>query len=598
MTNDFKNLTLKYVTNNISPGSDNNNTFRDQQTTVNNLTQTLKNILGSVPLNYYILTTDTTTNYLIYGDYSSGGENYGYIAVLSEDGTILKVFTAYDSGTRLSPQMFLTYDESGNIYGFDYTKSKFRIIMLNNVPLNSAKGYFVKLRASYYINYDFKPHFSFYEGTCNIKKVPGEAIYFIFGQTAANKEILIKFVNNVGEANEWYSYEGSTLSYQINGSDMVFTKSGDNTYVDIYYDGNNRTSITHIYYNGSNISTVGDYAIPNAPIQDLRVINKTTAYVSSRKNNSGTYTMYIYRLQNGTYTSINNFNITASTPTYYLDYKNSLLFGKVSGTSSNDLIVKCIAYNGSTFTTSSTYTLSITNYINTGCSVQQTFNLYKFIVQGQSDCVRYSIVIYDGYTGTAKEAYNSVSAARGELYSNGYIMFARQLYNKQVLNNRTIATLEIPNNYLNGITIDEKALLSYSNKKLVSDTNQIQKNIYEQVFINFYNTLNVKDEDTNTLYPNAAAYINQNINIGTQDNCNSSSVCLVQINYSDRTITKTITWTYNTNHYETTFTVDAVGEAPTSIDFMSADGSTLYISKKVSLPVGNNYVFSQKLRIE
>ena len=109
--------------------------------------------------------------------------------------------------------------------------------------------------------------------------------------------------------------------------------------------------------------------------------------------------------------------------------------------------------------------------------------------------------------------------------------------------------------------------------------------------------INVLDEDTNTTYPNAASYVNQNINTATKQNCENSFVGKVRINYENSTIMQNINWNYVTDHYETSFVVDATDEVPT-IDYMSNDETTVYISKELDINVGSYYLVSQKLRIE
>jgi hypothetical protein len=137
-----------------------------------------------------------------------------------------------------------------------------------------------------------------------------------------------------------------------------------------------------------------------------------------------------------------------------------------------------------------------------------------------------------------------------------------------------------------------------TNKRLLYHLNNLTKNVYETLYINFINTLGVIDEDENETYPSTASYINQNINVGTQQNCNDTFVGKVQINYSSKSIVQSINWTYNTDHYETSFVVDALTESPSTIDFISNDETTTYITKEMDLATGHYYLVSQKLRIE
>jgi hypothetical protein len=74
----------------------------------------------------------------------------------------------------------------------------------------------------------------------------------------------------------------------------------------------------------------------------------------------------------------------------------------------------------------------------------------------------------------------------GILYdTDGNIVFARNLYNKTMYGGTTESIIEIPNTYLNDVTLEEKDLISVSNSILNKNTQQITKNIYETLYINF-----------------------------------------------------------------------------------------------------------------
>ena len=123
------------------------------------------------------------------------------------------------------------------------------------------------------------------------------------------------------------------------------------------------------------------------------------------------------------------------------------------------------------------------------------------------------------------------------------------------------------------------------------------KNQYENLFVNFINKINVIDDDTDTLYPNAANYINENINTGNEQNNLSTFIGKVRINFTTPKI-QTIQWTWNVDHYETSFTI-YTSEIPETIEFISNDETTTYLTKEISnLTTNKYYTISQKLRIE
>ena len=64
---------------------------------------------------------------------------------------------------------------------------------------------------------------------------------------------------------------------------------------------------------------------------------------------------------------------------------------------------------------------------------------------------------------------------------------------KTINNNITTSTIEIPNLYLNDITLNKKNLISKTNNILNENTSPLIKNIYESLYINFINTITIKD---------------------------------------------------------------------------------------------------------
>ena len=69
------------------------------------------------------------------------------------------------------------------------------------------------------------------------------------------------------------------------------------------------------------------------------------------------------------------------------------------------------------------------------------------------------------YNGEPYENYNSLIGDYGNIYSNNKLVFSRDLYNLSVINNYSVSTLEIPNTYLNGITLSPKDLIGKTNTK-------------------------------------------------------------------------------------------------------------------------------------
>ena len=591
---------MSYITGNVFVTDHYPRDFIDCRETTDNLYTKLAE-KGITPGTTNILTTDTTTNYLIYGTYIKDNTNYGYIAILDQNGNVLDILTTYDTGTMIARIESLSFDENGNIYGLDYINGKYRVILLNNVALETPRGYFCKLRSSYYINLTYEPKISHYSGTSPIKKTPGEPSYFLFG-TNGTKTTLIKFINNVGMPNEWYQYDGHSIGNDnVYTSDFLLETIGDTTSAYIYYVLNNSKEELHNeVFNGT---TLGDYQYldTNARIDDVVMEKKYSVYYSIKGSGND---FYIYKYEKNADENYTDIMITyaedfVSNGRSSLALKDNVLFVKIEGFDANNKYLICLVYDRGETTYSQTYTGSPDDFINTGCAVQKTFSLYKYIVQGKNTLKQPSIVIYDNmYSGEAYTDYGSAASQKGELYSNGYIVFARPLYDKQIFNNKTTATLEIPNSYLNDIPITKKEILSRQNNVLITNNEEIQKNIYETLFLNFTTTLSVIDEDTDTIYQNTANYITKNINVGEEENYNNTFLGKIRVNYLDHEVIMPITWQQvDYTHYQMETIIDNTTKIQ-SIDFLSNDESTIYMTKTNFELIGTYFKLTQKIRIE
>lgn len=603
MTDDYKEQLLDYITGNITPGQQSLNSIRDGEENTNNFKQKLQQ-KGISTVNYKVISTDTTTNYIIYGNYiNSSSNNAGFIVILNQNAEVLEILTEYDSGTPFSPFNTLSFDENGNIYGIDSYDNKHRVILLNNVALKTSQGFFCKLRASYYIDETTFKVISPYwlrSGTSSIKKAIGEASYYILGQST-NNVMLYEFKINVGSANEWNLYTGPSIQ---NGEklytwDILLNKSGNNNVAYICYRTNYYSQkLFFDYFDSSSLTRTATYDIDTG-IEDFRIYNNNTIYVSGISSLGSYYKIGFYEIINGTINTIESYTGSSNEEydIYGISIVNGLVFNekRYYDTNTSKYNIICGVYDGVDYILSNIFEDA---FIGLNCEIQKTFSLYKFIVQTDTKAYHPCIVIYDSdYSGGSYSDYNSLIAAHGELYNNNNVIFARNLYNKTILNNTTTSILEVPFNYINDVAITNQQLLGETQTILVNNANSITKNIYENLFINFINTINVIDEDTNTRYPTPSYYINTNINVGTQNNMNTTFIGKIRINYTDTT-TKIIpiVWTKLNDWNSTTSISLYVNKDITSIDFISNNETVIYCTKELELTVGKYYTIEQKLR--
>ena len=191
MTIDYNETLLDYISGDLTVESQNINEFRGNEQITNNIIQELRTAIGKQDVDYgmRILSSETTSNYIMYGTYIDeiiDENNYterSFIAIMDQAGNLLHTYTTYSSGTKFGIFQTLDYDENGNIYGIEYFNSKYRVVLLNNVAIETSLGFVCKLRNSYYISdTTFLPPTRLYIGTSFIKKDPiDDSTYYIMG---------------------------------------------------------------------------------------------------------------------------------------------------------------------------------------------------------------------------------------------------------------------------------------------------------------------------------------------------------------------------------------------------------------------------------
>ena len=623
---------LDYITNNVEQTSGNNVPLFDDTVVINKtmkdtITQKLEDELGNIEQSNQIdfLYDDESQLILIYGVYQQTGDTQvfrGYIYLVDKDLNEVGLITEFTSGTKLFAFSCIKQAEDKSLYAVsvdqlssDYSTTP-RMCLLNNVFISKN----VVLRRSYIIPstsattaFDIQTN-NVIKKRKAISKMPGESVYYILGLRNYNN-ILIKFTINVGSENTWeYIYFPYTeVNYLRNNTlDYIIEKTEDGDKIYFYQAtgiSDNQYSILEYIAEGETVSVnrtiTLDYKenpyIIYAPSTDNMYLVTTTDRLTSNDD----YKTTIYKIVNTTVSTIETYTMQyEATYSFDLHYSlnptnNIFVYLLVCGKSKTGddlsqyyigIIQNDIPYHTNLIDTK----YNLATYLFTTCS----YNLLNLYQTGETETIKYTLDYNpNNYNGLPYSDYNQTVSKKGRLYSNGNMVFARNLYNKTLLNSSTTSTLQVPNTLLNDTEIDTENLIGETNKVIVNNTTPITKNVYETLYINFTNTLSVIDEDTDTYYPATSNYINQNINVGTQANCSDTFVGKVLINFSTP-ITQSIEWTWNVDHYETSLIIDCMNDIPNSIEFISNDETTTYITKKPSFTVGNLYVLKQKLRIE
>lgn len=651
MTEDYKINLLNYVIGNIEPTSQTDEEIFKEQTSIDR-----SKWIDFVPERWnnfrfegMVAGNELTSNLsVLYGGYlDTDNISHGIIILVNENFEPVKTIYNYNSGTELRYIQYMKQAEDGTFYFIDdavftYSQrqqvatSQKRFVMTNNFTLINqiTNDYDVILRISYIFSGDY---INFY---CkNMYKDPNSAHYIFFGNGADSTSQyysyrLLKIFGlkvNVGEANEWTMY--ANMSLRLFGSAIATFDNNSNVYfrcLSSSTTNNSRTiDCTSKTYTG-NVTTTTIHTFTFQPHIDDDGYKKQSVFLSMDKvyyvqnnqrwgntgqpdakyiglycydfTNSTHATIYEKSLGNYDYCDLEAIYIDKCNTDIYMQYvtnvnnsgvetKADYYFQRLVNDKWNPILIaeqSYFRYNQRTMFIKSNFNLLQAYLFATNPRIASWF---QYLIKENYNTINYN--------GESYIDYDCLIPRQGEIYSNEKLVFARNLYNETINNNTTVATIQVPNSYLNNVDLSPKTLISKTNLVTVNDINTVQKNIYETLFLNYINTINVIDEDTSIQYPNAANYVNANINIGTEANCNTSSIGKIRMNTIAGYKTQEISWeNIDATHRKTEFTL-YISEIITSIDFVSYDETITYCSKDLShLEIGKNYTITQYLRVE
>lgn len=650
MTEDYKKNVLNYITNNITTTSpDNSEIFKE-------IIETSKwesdGIIlpeeGSVQYEGMIAPNELTSNLtILYGGWYYDGQSYGIITLVDTNFTPIKSIFKYDSGTNLRYIHCMEQAGDGTFYlvddafyptttSYNFRTSEKRFVMVNNFSVidNVTNDYSITLRKSYIFANQYR---DFY---CRkMFKNPESAHYILLGcsmspassstsqQFYVTSAIDLKI--SVESGNTWNMFQ--TADHNEYGGGYALFDSDDNVAFNVLLSNPIAGNYTiNRWYKGytwaqptnTTIATLNHDAL----IDNLRFGNQSvflgfnTAYFVSnnaKKSASSTLSRYLglykYDFNTSTLSTIyeeflgtersftsNSICLAGNNGQLYIQYNNNVV---VTDNVVADYSVQRLendTWSPILVAEQQKYAPAYRNMY-----VQNNFNLLKIYLYSIRPTVAwYQVLIKEdynpnNYNGNEYIDYNSVLPQKAEIYSNSSLVFARNISNSTLIDNQSNTTIVVPNSYLNNLDITNKNLISQTNSEMVEDTTITTKNIYETLYLNFVNTINVTNEDTNTNYPLAAAYVNTNINTGTQANVESSFIGKIKINKASETTYQSIYWTaIDDTHMQTSFTLLA-DELISTIDFISNDETTIYASIDASsMETGKTYNITQNLRIE
>jgi hypothetical protein len=663
MTQEFKNNVLKYLTGQLDIETGSNVPQINQIIEVeNDLDTFIRQYYPGLSTIWSINQLISRGDYIIawISDYNNNisDPNYGkwkksLIVVMDRNYTPLHYVDTYSSGTPLGNLFRVNSEDNGtgNIIGveivFDSNGNivNRRITMINDFTLTNFE---VKLLNSFNI-----PQYNGYNlNISQITKNPNAGKYFLiysYNNTGGTDfGGALEFVNNVGTENEWnfYPYTGSR---NINWYGfMRGTPNWNNDTLGF------RMFVDYDITMDARGNTTEFAVLKESVVNDVRttIEERTIALPLTCKNVGqmlGLEVMGNYALVDTTTTLstqsqtkyIIQFNMNDGS--YVIRYANenypgTTLPGTGNYTASYDDI-DLLTINGQFYffrhyVYYRTENFQTVEYYDNTLYLDQIFNdnVYEFDIKDfdQQSANNYNIyksntynlwefgVILPTYVIKIKQIFNQLNY-NGLPYTNinamvpnsatildnsGVVIFARNLYNKIVNNNMTQATVEIPNNFLNDVSITYENLLGETNKVLNASNVNITTNIYEALLINWYNTLTMKNSNNpqnEIINQPGAIRLNESVseNIDYTD-CQATKIKVYQSDnttYIRQLLDSEISNADNLSIYEFKIIVNT-GVSINRIDIISVDENTTYqVIDNINLESGKLYNIQQTVEI-
>ena len=636
MTNDYKDKLLKYLTGNITSGSKSSTPYYVESTKHEN-----NEITGLGFNKYQVIDTlycknakgEYNGNVIVYGNGTTNNSTWnGFIVLLDNKMNLLKIFKNYDTGTSFDIFEKLNIDEQGQVFGIDYSNNQHRLILLNNL---SEKGnlpdYKCILRQSYFLQgnitntYFDTDNTGVYSNLLSVDKSKQSALYFITGMDGG-RDLLYgtSFRINVGSTNEWTEYTDGVLYGGMFLASFVSFDINDNVNANLFFEEDtNNGQITRVSNSGTSLSqytqlvqNLSQY-VTNVVSVTAIILNKDKFYFGLGGYTSSKTKVSVYLYQNTNVIPVYEIEENGVYQNGYVRanfiHQNNLTFVVASiGNGIDDDEIYGDVYVNLLNDENINYEVKLEDsiYLNNQIiiSLSNAFNIYSVLVGGyplnSSDYYTYvtTYIHRNGYNGEEYEGNSSLLPQQGILKdSQDNLVFARDLYNYKVYNNYAISTLNVPNTYLNGIEIGNELLLSDTNTTLIDKSLPIEKNIYEDLNINFNNQIKMQNRNQTNYVDNYSGASRLNQSASKILDYNNAKATKIKVNLSDDTSYITSASTL-INNGKCTYTIGVKVPSSVNVDtieIISEDETTTYQTiSNLNLENNKYYVISQDVYVE
>jgi len=608
MTNDYKKTLMNWLTGNFETTPTQDEVKQEGQTVGENI------------LTDYLQDNYTTTNCIVTKTVKSVTDgnmlcllwdrdnSKSIIVIFDETMHPIALLTGYASGTQFKHIMGINVGEDGNYFLIENTGSAIRFVMSSNITAGDVNGNFkAVLRKSYNVGGNLPNMVVMYE----IVKYPSLSKYLVVGADTDMQptiNIATEIVVNVGMANEYNDFTFDAITVQPIYKDMYYTLDGENIKFNIV--GTNSAFYTEMKNTDYNITTTV-YTLTDVIGAGL-VIDSSVVAISLDESFIVTFTLTdkAYRV---VHKSGNSFNVMLVDPSGYgtINYNmfKYMTINKINGLKYGCYIIENNGmYQVRTFTVdlfnmictantvSDRYVDTMFTDVNLLTSASNSYDLYNFVYTfGSLTTNTYLVYNSNRYNGSEYYNYNWFIPDYALMYyrtQTGIVpLFARGLYNFTILNNSSTAVVNVPNQYVNDI-LWETSLYGQTNGELVQKIG-FQKNIYENLLVNFNNSITITNDDIYMATPSARL----NNSILASLDYNQAKMGWVRINFVGQTRDLPIELTKVSNYEYTIDTTIYAGENMNSIQILSEDKQTTYDSFNIDYEIGKVYSITRTVEI-
>jgi hypothetical protein len=499
MTDEYKSNVLRQITGNeIQEFGNNRPIFITTDSTSNKIVQYIDNS-GYVPANCIVAgyLTRNSQILLFYNEFTSDKSSWlaSFIVVTDADLNPIGMIEQYSSGTLFSRfEKILDNDiGEGRIFFIDRFSNQYRLVYMND-PTSKQIGdsYQAEILISYFVQ-----NMTLSDALYVFKKAENEAKFILVSTIFMSGKInLLEIQINVGSSNEWnlYSYTNTTYGFQTPDAYPIWSENFEcRICIPYYINGTSGCSCLVLKNGESTLEVEKNFQISNSSTTyRFKMTNYNTIY-----GGLGLLDVYKIDLISQTTTIIMSYGLAVEVGIQVVNDNVFMLINHKNSNNENETLL-CMAI-GNDF-----YEIPLLTYFDALNDdplffINNNYNLYTFrITNGIKVDNAYLIYNVNNYNGASFNDNQSVISNSVILNnSDGLPIFARNLYNKTITSNTVESTVEIPAYQLNGITIAEQRLLSKNNNNIIYQYEDLEKNIYETVLLNFFNTLNVIDNNEN-----------------------------------------------------------------------------------------------------